>query len=541
MRFLVTIYISLFLSLSAFADLGLAGIPVLDGGRVKPFDSFARETLQLTFGRETFNKRPAKFIVFSWLLVPDEWDDIQFIQVRHSGLRESLGLDKIRTHYSPRELMTNDKITVLIQELRSKQQNKDKLNPFYQAVQTLEAQVSSYNAIRSGLMPRILPQKDQSEWLPVARLPEEHQNRFKEITAAFLTFTKAEASSEAQAPALENLNAKADSFVAAIEQEHKDNYADFSKIKAELMFFKIHPFMYAWVLYLLATIFFAVHFSSGRRMFSALSWVFVSLGFFLHSYGFFLRVYVTDRPPVSNMYETVIWVAWGSVLIAGVLYKFFNQKILMPAATLTAMFCLILSDLSPQVLDKTMQPLEAVLRDNFWLVTHVLTITLSYAGFFVAMVIGVIALFWFLQDEQKNTEKIGQASTAMYRLIQVGVVLLAGGIILGGIWADYSWGRFWGWDPKETWALIALLGYLAILHGRLIGWIKNFALSVTCILGFSLVIMAWYGVNFVLGAGLHTYGFGAGGVEYVAAFVALQILYVAFVSTVRHSRKKNSG
>lgn len=118
------------------------------------------------------------------------------------------------------------------------------------------------------------------------------------------------------------------------------------------------------------------------------------------------------------------------------------------------------------------------------------------------------------------------------------MALLAPGIILGGIWADYSWGRFWGWDPKETWALIALLGYLAVLHGRVIGLIKDFGMVVCAIVTFSLVIMAWYGVNYVLGAGLHSYGFGAGGVEYVSAFVAVHLLFAIFVGVVRSSRLK---
>lgn len=113
--------------------------------------------------------------------------------------------------------------------------------------------------------------------------------------------------------------------------------------------------------------------------------------------------------------------------------------------------------------------------------------------------------------------------------MQIGVAFLAPGIILGGVWADESWGRFWGWDPKETWALIVLLGYIIVLHARLVGWLKNFGMVASGVITFSLVIMAWYGVNFVLGAGLHSYGFGAGGVEYVTAFVALQFLFVGYV------------
>jgi ABC-type transport system involved in cytochrome c biogenesis permease subunit len=125
--------------------------------------------------------------------------------------------------------------------------------------------------------------------------------------------------------------------------------------------------------------------------------------------------------------------------------------------------------------------------------------------------------------------------------MQIGVALLAPGIILGGIWADYSWGRFWGWDPKETWALIALLGYTAVLHGRLAGWLKDFGTIVTSVVSFSLVIMAWYGVNFVLGAGLHSYGFGAGGVEYVSAFVAAHLLFTLFVVMVRQGKLKEKA
>jgi cytochrome c biogenesis factor len=105
------------------------------------------------------------------------------------------------------------------------------------------------------------------------------------------------------------------------------------------------------------------------------------------------------------------------------------------------------------------------------------------------------------------------------------VLLLAGGIILGGVWADYSWGRFWGWDPKEVWALVALLGYLCVLHARYAGWVGQRGLAALAVACFSLVVMAWYGVNFVLGAGLHSYGFGGGGKGWVYTGVALELIY----------------
>jgi len=115
------------------------------------------------------------------------------------------------------------------------------------------------------------------------------------------------------------------------------------------------------------------------------------------------------------------------------------------------------------------------------------------------------------QAMQQTLATVKPLSNFIYRTMQVGVLLIAAGTILGGVWADYSWGRFWGWDPKEVWALITLLVYLIPLHGRFAGWIGNFGLVVASVACFLSVIMAWYGVNFVLGVGLHSYGFTEGG------------------------------
>ena len=112
---------------------------------------------------------------------------------------------------------------------------------------------------------------------------------------------------------------------------------------------------------------------------------------------------------------------------------------------------------------------------------------------------------------QATAAKVKPLANYIYRTMQVGVLLIAAGTILGGIWADYSWGRFWGWDPKEVWALITLLVYLVPLHGRFAGWVNTFTLTAASVVCFSSVVMAWYGVNFVLGVGLHSYGFSKAG------------------------------
>ena len=197
--------------------------------------------------------------------------------------------------------------------------------------------------------------------------------------------------------------------------------------------------------------------------------------------------------------------------------------------------CLFIAELAPSILDPSLQPLEPVLRDNFWLTTHVLSLTLSYGAFSLAWFLANMALFkaFFFKVNPKSV--FLRASQQVYDILKIGVLLLALGIFLGGVWADYSWGRFWGWDPKETWALIALLGYLALLHGRISGWIKPFGVLMASIINFSLVIMTWYGVNFVLGQGLHSYGFGSGGFEVVASCVAVQFLWLIYLSL--HKKK----
>jgi ABC-type transport system involved in cytochrome c biogenesis permease subunit len=136
-----------------------------------------------------------------------------------------------------------------------------------------------------------------------------------------------------------------------------------------------------------------------------------------------------------------------------------------------------------------------------------------------------------------SRETLKTLSTYTYRAIQIAVLLLAAGTFLGGWWAAYSWGRFWGWDPKEVWALIALVSYVIPLHMRYIGWVKDFGLAVCAVLCYASIVMAWYGVNFVLGAGLHSYGFGGGGPWWVFWAGLINLLWV-LIACIIHVRRQ---
>jgi len=227
------------------------------------------------------------------------------------------------------------------------------------------------------------------------------------------------------------------------------------------------------------------------------------------------------------MYESIIWVSFAVLFFGMIFFARYRTPVYLLAALPVTLIALLLVHQMPIAMPSSIDPLVPVLRDNFWLTIHVLTITLSYAAFALAMGFGHI-LLWRYARNPAAASADAPMHFWLYRVLQLGVLLLAAGTILGGVWANYSWGRFWGWDPKETWALIALLCYILTLHGRLAGWWTEFGLVVASVVCFLAVLMAWYGVNFVLGKGLHSYGFGIGGETYVATFVIVDLLFVVF-------------
>lgn len=513
-------------------------LPVQADGRIKPFDTFARENLALIYGKSSYEGKAAYEIVLTWLLTPQEWEKKEFVEVSHAGVKEALKLDKMRRHFAPNEIFNSDRLALLMQDLSSKREAKEKLDAYFQGIQRIENQLSVFREIATGHYLAILPPREGTKWQSLAELPQEAQQSFMKINQAFVAGISAEAKNDGEAltKAAVDMKSAVAEFMQMAQVMNPQMYPNENLMSLEVHYNSIHPFRWAWAAYLVAFLLAAFALAGKKEHFYKYVWIFTLVGFALHSYGFGLRMYLTERPPVSNMFETVVWVSWGAILFSLIIEKIYKLRLTLLAGPMVATFCLILTDMAPSILDPTLQPLEPVLRSNFWLTVHVLTITISYSAFFVAFCLGDLGLYYYLKGENLWKERLQAITNGIYRAMQIGVVLLAAGILLGGVWADYSWGRFWGWDPKETWALIALLGYLAILHARLVGLIKQFGMVVSAIITFSLVIMAWYGVNYVLGAGLHSYGFGAGGVEYVSAFIALHLVFVVVTAIVRKGK-----
>lgn len=235
-----------------------------------------------------------------------------------------------------------------------------------------------------------------------------------------------------------------------------------------------------------------------------------------------IRIFISGRAPITNMYETVMFSGLGCLIFALIIYSMNSKKLFLYGGLSYNILCLFMMKFANNMLDSSIKPLVPVLRDNFWLSTHVTTIILSYAALALSWLMANITLVQgrFSTLSQKD---FNENVRLIYTAIKVGVVLLSAGIILGGVWADYSWGRFWGWDPKETWSLIVLLIYMAILHGKYSSWIppKRFVPLVAA--AFLAVMMAWFGVNYILASGLHSYGFSEGGAIFLMSFFAVQI------------------
>jgi ABC-type transport system involved in cytochrome c biogenesis permease subunit len=240
--------------------------------------------------------------------------------------------------------------------------------------------------------------------------------------------------------------------------------------------------------------------------------------------GVAMRSYVSGRAPVTNMFETVMWCGLTALFLSFLLFWRLKNPAVAAVGLAVNGLTLFMMQFSTSMLDGRLRPLVPVLRDNFWLSTHVTTVTFAYGCFTLSWMCANAALIQGLFHSRTISTSTVESWNRLIRLIiQIGTVFLAAGVILGGIWADYSWGRFWGWDPKETWSLIALVGYLILLHGRYVGWFRHLTFVRLSALAYLLVIMAWFGVNYVLAAGLHSYGFSSGGGLFVISLILLQL------------------
>ena len=320
-------------------------------------------------------------------------------------------------------------------------------------------------------------------------------------------------------------NGDAGAFNSALADYRSSLVPGFSralaKARAEVFFNQMQPFYNAMVIYVLAgllAVFFWFNLSETLRR-SAV-WL-IALALLIHTTGLIYRIVLQGRPPVTNLYSSAIFIGWGAVILGLILEKFHKNGIGAVVSAGMGFITLIIAQ--NLALDgDTMEMMRAVLDTNFWLATHVVVVTLGYASTFVA---GFLAVIYIVRGLFTKTldEATGKSLARMiYGIVCFATLFSFVGTVLGGIWADQSWGRFWGWDPKENGALIIVLWNALILHLRWGGMIRERGLVVCAIGGNIVTSWSWFGVN-MLGIGLHSYGFTDAAFKWLMLFVISQL------------------
>lgn len=521
------------------ADIGpWEYLAVQDSGRRKPIGTFGHEVLVKIAGRdpvrttdgETFN---GSAFAFSKLFATRDWSLEPMILISYRPLVEKLGLDASQKRFTRKELAAATGLASLSQEAAALRQAGEPVPRLNTEAQTVLGRLQLFDALGATTAFLIAPPPPGSTagapWLSIDQLAVAYP---PEKAAPILQDLR-----NLNVAGREGDNAKFDEAAQRLVDDlralNPEIYPTTAVVNRENFYNRLKPFDTAMWLLIPASLLLLAGARHGLRQWLLRGGVVLSatsLGFMI--YGLLLRVLIAGRAPVTNMYESVVWVAMGTVLFGLIFYAVYRNRLMLLSALPVSFLCLLLVRSLPVAMPARLDPLVPVLRDNFWLTVHVLTITLSYAAFALALGFAHVVLWRYIRSPQ-TADTLRPLHDWLYRMMFVGLILLAAGTILGGVWANYSWGRFWGWDPKETWAFIALLMYVVAIHGKMAGWWGDFGLAVAAVVNFAGIIMAWYGVNYVLGAGLHSYGFGVGGEGYVLAFLAAETAYVG-LAVLRH-------
>ncbi len=269
--------------------------------------------------------------------------------------------------------------------------------------------------------------------------------------------------------------------------------------------------------------------------------VLLGVAFLYHTYGMGLRWYLSGHAPWSNGYEALILVAWASVLAGFSFIRY--SKITLAATALLAFFTLMTASHSSY--DPQLTNLQPVLK-SYWLIIHVATLTISYGFLGLGFALGILNLNLYLIKNEKNSKRIDLIIKELTHInemnLSIGLFLATVGTFLGGIWANESWGRYWGWDAKETWALVIILAYTIILHFRLVPKMKSmYIFNIGSVIGFVSVLMTFFGVNYYLSKGLHSYASGETPVfplwAWIAIFLVLSLIISAGIKNKSTKRK----
>mgnify|MGYP001942729840 CR=1 FL=1 len=506
------------------------------GGRMKPAHTFASELVRKVTHQQTFKGMNPSQVLLSIIENPRFWIEVPMIYLEENNtkIREQLGLSKDDTHASLSNLLT-PKGEYLIRDQVAEAQKNNVKNKFEKDLINIDKRVSLLWGAIGGQIFRIfpIPNDPNNKWVSQ---PETLHAGFKGTDSVFVRqvipvykqiLQKAKASKD---------YTQADKVLDGVKNFQKKFGAKVipseDRINLEIAYNKFSIFgrlakYYGIVGVLLIFIVIAQIFSD-KKVFNliikGLIAIIIAL-FVFHTLGLGARWYISGNAPWSNAYESIIYVAWATMLFGLV----FGKKSSLTIAATTFLTAVILAFAHQNWLDPEIANLQPVLN-SWWLLVHVSIIVASYGPFSLGMILGIFALFLIAFTNDKNKKKLDLAIKELTIInemaITIGLIMLTIGNFLGGMWANESWGRYWGWDPKETWALISIMLYAFVLHMRLIPGLRSrFTFNLWSIITFASIMMTYFGVNFYL-SGLHSYASGdkvitPNSVFYSVGFVAI--------------------
>lgn len=528
----------------------LQRVIVLENGRLKPLDSVARNALRQISGKDSFEGKPAIAWLARVLYFPEESFRDEIFRIKDPEILSAMGVPReIRKRFGFAQLYPG--LDRLQQAAREAADLEDKERSSVEnGVIRLYRHVTLFDELASGMQwafSRESPSVADLRYSNLAIIPAPEGDGTRWLTpweAASGTVSRGGNTGDP----LELLRRIALARRQGRETEATLFLKSFNDqvrkppgmkriardIGREILYNRLAPFTAAAWCYGLSLLSILLSFLAFSKWLRHLAFALLAAGLGLQALGIVLRMTITGRPPVTNLYETFLFVAWVGAIL-GALLELASKRSLGILSGSVGGFVFLLISGRYALEGDTMGMLAAVLDTNLWLAVHVVTVTMGYAGCLVAGVIGHVYIVQTL-TRPRASDLLASTYRALYATLAFGLVFTFLGTVMGGIWADQSWGRFWGWDPKENGALLIILWVAILLHARKAGIIGRLGLAAGGVVSIITVVLAWFGVN-LLGVGMHAYGFMSGVNRILVVFVLLELIFLA-VSLPLSRRKR---
>lgn len=517
------------------------------GGRMKPLATLNREIVQKLSGKSSFMGMDANQIVLGMITRPDIWKDVKIIKINTPKLKKFLGVPESEKYISFSEAFGEKNDYLLAKESEKALLTKPIERGTYEkdiikVDEKLNIIYSVFNGALLNIFPKVYDEQsvdDNFKWYS----PLEAMQEFSGQNQAAIGSVVRGLFNSTMDFDWNSANNYIDMIALYQDKVGTDIKPTASKINAEIVFNKLDIFFnltLAYVLlgFIMVVLAFVVIFKPEFKPAKTTKIIFAILTilFAIQTFGMGYRWYLSGHAPWSDIYETLIYISW-SAIFAGVIF-FRNSLLALGAATIIAgifMFTAHLTDVDPQITS-----LVPVLK-SYWLTIHVSILTASYGFFGLSAILGFLTLIMFIfRKNRPHLDEIIKHISAINEIsLIIGLACITIGNFLGGVWANESWGRYWGWDPKETWAYVSIVVYALVIHLRFVKSLNTpYVLATASLLAFSSIMMTYLGVNFYL-SGMHSYATGDPVPIPMWAYLTVATAFAAIILAYKNRDLKN--